>query len=120
MKREVIAALCDVRSVYNVASMFRTADGAGIAKIYCCGITPMPFDRLEKPRKDFVKVSLGAERFVEWKHAVSATRLLQKLKKEGYIVIALEQDARAVPYTACRDLRAHKIAFCIGSETLGL
>lgn len=58
----VILLLDNVRSVQNVASLFRIADCVGIEKIILGGVTPAPLDRFQKPRKDFAKISLGAEK----------------------------------------------------------
>ncbi|MDP3772118.1 MAG: hypothetical protein Q8Q94_01930 [bacterium] len=65
----MIAILADIRSVYNVGSIFRTASGAGIEKLYLCGITPTPVDILGRVRADFAKTALGAERDVLWEYA---------------------------------------------------
>lgn len=118
----MIAVLCDIRSIHNVGSMFRTADGAGIGKIYLCGITPTPLDRFGNVRSQFAKVALGAERSVAWEHAASAPALLKRLKKEGYLVFAVEQTKRSVPHRTVRlgngDLE--KLAIVLGNEVAGL
>ena len=67
MKLAVIAH--DIRSVHNVGSIFRTADAAGVEKIFLCGITPAPLDRFKEVRADFAKVALGAERYIPWESA---------------------------------------------------
>jgi len=64
--KEVYLILHNIRSTYNVGSIFRTADAAGIKKIYLTGYTPSPKDRFGKDRKDIVKTSLGAEKAVDW------------------------------------------------------
>ena len=63
---KLAAILSDVRSVHNVGSIFRTADAAGVLKIYLCGITPSPLDRLKNVRQDFGKVALGAHEYIAW------------------------------------------------------
>ncbi len=67
MKLVVIAH--DIRSVHNVGSIFRTADAAGVEKIFLCGITPAPLDRFKEVRADFAKVALGAEKYIPWESA---------------------------------------------------
>jgi len=62
----MIAILHNIRSLYNVGSIFRTADATGIEKIYLCGITPAPVDQFGKYRQQLTKVSLGAEKYVAW------------------------------------------------------
>ena len=63
---DFIAVLHNIRSLHNVGSIFRTADGAGMRKIYLCGITPAPVDGFGRPVPQLVKTSLGAEKYVEW------------------------------------------------------
>lgn len=120
----VIVILHNIRSVYNVGSIFRTADAAGIEKIYLCGITPAPVDRFGHPRQDFIKVSLGAEKSVPWEKISSAQALLKKLKKAGYTIFAIEQDTRAIPYYRMKPKgtfsRESKLALVVGSEVKGL
>ncbi len=84
--KELIVVLDNIRSTYNVGAIFRTADASGVKKIYLCGITPTP-DRNEKIKK----VALGAENYVLWEKIGQTWRILKKLKKEGYFLIALEQ-----------------------------
>ncbi len=116
----MIAVLDNIRSVHNVGSMFRTADGVGIEKMYCCGVTPTPLDRFGRPRKDFAKVSLGAEKFVEWDYAASTARLLSALKKQGYTVIALEQSEHSVSRIPKSSMLTSKFCLVVGNEVNGL
>lgn len=118
----MVVVLNNIRSLYNVGSIFRTADGAGVEKIYLCGITPEPFDRFGKPRPQFVKVSLGAERFVPWEHVASASVLLRRLKKEGYSIFAIEQAEYSVPHKTVRlgEKDLEKLAVVLGNEVEGL
>lgn len=90
--------LQDIRSVHNVGSIFRTADAAGVEKIYCCGITPGPLDRFKKVRADFAKVSLGAEKSVAWESAKDIAEVMVVLKKDGWKIFAVEQSEKSVPY----------------------
>ncbi|MEK7479590.1 MAG: RNA methyltransferase [Patescibacteria group bacterium] len=101
----MVAILHNIRSAHNVGSIFRTADAAGIEKLYLCGITPTPLDRFGRPRKDVAKVALGAEKSVPWEHCVSTARLLTRLKKEGYAIFAVEQSSGSVPYGEKEALR---------------
>ncbi len=77
---EMFVILHNIRSLYNVGSIFRTADAAGVEKIYLCGITPGPVDAFGKPRQQLAKVSLGAEIYVEWEHIKSTTKLLDNYR----------------------------------------
>jgi tRNA G18 (ribose-2'-O)-methylase SpoU len=85
------ALLDNLRSAWNVGSIFRTADGLGIHKLYLCGITPTP------ENEAVTKTSLGAEEMVPWEYSRNALETASKLKREGYTLIGLEQDPRALP-----------------------
>jgi len=85
--------------VANVGSIFRTADCLGVSKIVLVGTTPTPIDRFGRKRKDFIKVSLGTEEFVKWEYVKEIEPTINEFKKEGYKIIALEQDSRAIHLT---------------------
>lgn len=114
--------LDNIRSLYNVGSIFRTADAAGIEKIYLCGITPEPTDNFGKPRQQFVKVSLGAEKSVKWEKAKATGKLIDRLKKDGFKIFAVEQNKKSISYYSLRltayDLR--RIALVFGNEVKGI
>ena len=114
----MVVILDSIRSTYNVGSIFRTADAAGVEKIYLCGITPQPIDRFGRLRPQFTKVSLGAEKTVLWERVKSASALIDRLKKEKYHIIAVEQDRRAVAYTKFRAPK--KTAVIFGNEVSGI
>lgn len=120
--RNMIAVLCDVRSVYNAGSMFRTADAAGIKKIFLCGITPAPKDKYGRIRQDFIKVSLGAEKSVAWEQVKSTAKLIDKLKKQGHRIFAVEQDNNSVPYNKFKigKKELEKAVFVFGNEVKGI
>ncbi|MBP7061075.1 MAG: RNA methyltransferase [Candidatus Moranbacteria bacterium] len=121
-KCAVVLILHDIRSAHNVGSLFRTADGVGVDEIILSGYTPVP------PRKDALyltdadkalrKTALGAEESVFWKKAVSLPRLLTRLQKDGYELVALEQDERSVDYRTYRP--AQKVALLVGNEVGGV
>lgn len=92
----MIIALNNLRSSQNVGAIFRTAEAAGCDKIYCCGITPSPLDRFGRPNSRLLKASLGAEKYLSWEKFKSATKLIDALKKQGYQILALEQDKKSV------------------------
>lgn len=122
----MIAILYNIRSVHNVGSIFRTADAAGIKKLYLCGITPTPLDRFGQKRKDFIKASLGAEDSVPWEKVgrtihdaqESTLALIQQLKKDGYEIVAVEQDANSIPYTSYQSPQK-PVVFMVGNEVDG-
>lgn len=117
----MIAILHNIRSAHNVGSIFRTADAAGVTKLYVCGITPAPTDEYGRPREPLKKVSLGAEKYVAWEKAKSAARAIDTLKGEGYIIYAVEQSKMAMPYYKCKTQSVKlKMAVVMGNEVTGL
>lgn len=115
-----VAVLDNLRSVYNVGSIFRTANAVGIEKIYLCGTTPTPLDKKGDRRKDFAKVALGAEDTVLWEYCEDTLLCVKKLKENKYHIIALEQDEKSVDYKNVSVEGKEKIAFIIGGEVIGV
>lgn len=89
-KLPVTVVLDNVRSLYNVGSFFRTADGAGVEKLYLCGITGRP------PKNQISKTALGAEEMVAWDHAWEAAPIVTNLQGQGYEIAAIETSVRSV------------------------
>ena len=118
MSSENILIIYNVRSVTNVGAMFRTADAAGINKIYLTGYTPTPLDRFGRIRKDMAKSALGAENFVAWEYEKNILSLIRKLKSEGYLIISIEQDEKSVNYKKVK--LKNKNAFIMGAEVAGI
>ena len=114
----MIVVLDNIRSLHNVGSIFRTSDAVGVQKLYLCGITPTPLDRLGRVRPPFTKVALGSEENVEWEKRASTWRVLDKLKNEGYKIFVIEQDKKSVPYYKVRG--RGKVALVVGHEVRGL
>ncbi|HEY5383079.1 MAG TPA: TrmH family RNA methyltransferase, partial [Candidatus Paceibacterota bacterium] len=119
-----VLILHNIRSVHNVGSIFRTADAVGVSKIMLSGYTPTPLDRFGRERKDFNKVSLGAERLVPWEQTKQFSSAVQKLKKEKYTIVALEQDKKSIslfdwPNTS-EAKNGKPIALVLGNEPRGL
>ncbi len=110
--------LYNIRSAHNVGSIFRTADAAGVSKIYLCGLTPTPVDRFGRTRDDIEKVALGAEKSVAWEYVPDILPLVALLKGEGVHVIAVEQASAAVSYRQFRASRSS--AFVLGNEVEGI
>lgn len=117
---EAVVVLDNLRSVYNVGSIFRTANAVGIKKIYLCGTTPTPLDKKGEQRKDFAKVALGAEEAVKWEYLESTVECVKKLKEENYFIIALEQDKKSIDYKEVSVSGIEKTAFVIGAEVVGI
>jgi len=116
--KQNILILNDIRSVENVGAMFRTADAAGVDKIYLTGYTPCPLDRFGRKRGDLAKSALGAEEFVKWEQKKNVLSLLTKLKKEKYLIIGIEQDKKSIDYKKVK--LQSKNAFIVGTEVTGI
>lgn len=108
----------NIRSAYNVGSIFRTADAAGVDCLYLTGFTPTPIDRFGRARKDIQKSALGAEKTVCWEQKTQVIALIKKLKKEGFFVVAVEQAPHARDYKTIK-IKCH-VVFVLGNEVSGL
>ncbi len=122
---ENVLILNDIRSTENVGAMFRTADAAGISKIYLTGYTPAPFDRFGRKRTDIAKSALGAEEFVPWEQKKMIFPLITKLKREGFLIIAIEQAENSIDYKKVKinkkpARRGGGNAFIVGTEVTGI
>ncbi|MFA5827337.1 MAG: TrmH family RNA methyltransferase [Candidatus Paceibacterota bacterium] len=118
IKQENILIIHDIRSVTNVGAMFRTADAALINKIYLTGFTPTPLDRFGKVRKDMAKSALGAENFIPWEYKKNTSILIDKLKRENYFIIGVEQDKKSIDYKKIK--LQNKNVFIMGAEVTGI
>lgn len=126
----MIAILHNIRSLQNVGSMFRTADAAGITKLFLCGYTPTPLNKYGFPNHQLAKTALGAQDFVDWEKIGSETEyssensinLIKELKKKKYKILAIEQAEHSKPYNSLKLTRAqvNKIALIVGPEVEGL
>ena len=113
-KIPVLIVLDDVRSAYNVGSIFRTADAFRVAGIYLCGISARP------PHKDISKTALGATESVEWKYVEDASAAVRNLKEEGYRVFAIEQVDESISLEKYKPEEDSKIALIFGHEVFGI
>ncbi|MBW6440776.1 RNA methyltransferase [Patescibacteria group bacterium] len=116
-KIDKFVVICDsLRSLHNVGSVFRTSDGAGISKIYLCGITGMP--DTQKHERQISKVALGAQKYIPWEYVKQSWRVVEKLKKEGYQIVSLEQTKDSIAYTKFKP--KFPLALVIGNENKGV
>jgi 23S rRNA (guanosine2251-2'-O)-methyltransferase len=110
--------LHNIRSIHNVGSIFRTADAAGITKIYLTGYTPTPIDRFGRPVKELSKVALGGELSVTWEYEENPTPLLRKLRKNVTQIIGIEQHSTSVDYKKVKP--TFPVLFIVGNEVEGI
>lgn len=116
--KKCILILDNLRSVENVGSIFRSAESFGVSKIVLVGTTPAPRDRFNRVRQDMAKVSLGAEKLIDWEQAKSVSSEVSKLKGLGYQIVSLEQDRRS---KRLRDFKPEeKFALIVGGEVNGV
>lgn len=118
--KEFVVILHNIRSLHNVGSIFRTADAAGVSKLYLCGITPTPLNVLGRPEEKLAKVALGAEKNIPWEKLPSAAKAISRLKKDGFKILALEQAKNSLPYDKFKVGRGEKIALMVGEEVRGI
>ena len=97
-KIPLIVVLDDVRSMYNVGSVFRTADAFRVEAIYLCGITAQP------PHPEIHKTALGAEDTVAWQYFPTALDAVHALKQQGYTVYSIEQCEGSTPLQTLQTL----------------
>jgi len=116
-EKEIVLILENIRSVHNVGSIFRTADGFGITKIYLTGFTPEPIDRFGRLRTDFKKTALGAEKIISWKKQTTK-ETIRDLKLSKFKIIAIEQDPKSKPLDQLK--LEGNTAIILGSETVGI
>lgn len=119
---EISIILPDIRSAYNVGSIFRTADAAGVTKIYLTGYTPCPIDKYGRPQKEIAKTALGGEQTIPWEYHTSVTILLRKLKAQEATIVAVEQAQNSVDYRIIKKnvKTGEPIVLIFGNEVDGL
>lgn len=113
-KTPLVLVLDNIRSGLNVGSAFRTSDAFGLEKIYLCGITATP------PHKEILKTAIGASESVAWEHSETTLETVLKLKKAGYLIVAVEQVDRR---TWLQDFKmdfGKKHALVFGNEVDGV
>jgi 23S rRNA (guanosine2251-2'-O)-methyltransferase len=114
-KLPIVVVLDNVRSAYNVGSVFRTADAFPIDAIYLCGITGYP------PHKEIAKTALGATETVKCKYIKSTLEAISELKSEGYKIYAVEQAEGSVMLDDFKKQNPNfKIALVFGHEVDGV
>jgi 23S rRNA (guanosine2251-2'-O)-methyltransferase len=113
-KLPVIVVLDNVRSMHNIGSMFRTADGFSITGVYLCGITAQP------PHREIEKTALGATQSVNWQHFNTTTEAVTALRAEGYEIIAIEQASGSTMLNTYQPAADKKFALIFGNEVNGV
>jgi len=112
-KMPVVAVLENIRSAYNVGSVFRTADAFLLEGIYICGYTAYP------PHKEIRKTALGAEETVHWKHFKTSAEAIAELRSMGYKIYAIEQAENSLKLDKI-SFGDEKVAVVFGNEVTGV
>ena len=113
-KLPLIVVLDDVRSMYNVGSVFRTCDAFRVEAVYLCGISCTP------PATEIHKTALGAEDSVNWKYFKTALEVVDELKKEGYQVLSVEQVEHSTKLQTFIPQEGQRYAVILGNEVKGV
>ena len=113
-KLPLVVVLDDIRSLYNVGSVFRTSDAFRVSAIYLCGITAIP------PSAEIHKTALGAEFSVKWKYYKSAVEAVDELRKDNYIVYSVEQVENSISFDTFQPQPNQKYAVVMGNEVKGV
>lgn len=121
-KKPLYVILHNIRSAHNVGSIFRTAEGLGVSRIYCCGYTAYPLPKNKRHpnlgQRKLAKTALGAETMVPWEHHWQTWRVLKRLKQNGVRLAAMERTAGS------RNLATYEPEFplgvLLGNEIKGL
>ncbi|HMJ48769.1 MAG TPA: RNA methyltransferase [Ferruginibacter sp.] len=114
VKTPVIAVLENVRSAYNVGSVFRTADAFLLQSVFLTGYTAHP------PHKEIKKTALGAEESVAWEYFSKSSEAIAALKKDGYKVYAVEQVENSFSLEKLFFKEDEKVAVVFGNEVTGV
>ncbi len=109
----IYALIDNVRSLYNVGSIFRTSDGAWISKLFLTGFTPHP------PRKEIEKTALGSTDTVPWEYYKDPVVPIRQMKQQGIKICVLELTTKSFPYT---EVKTEDFPLClvIGNEITGV
>ena len=117
-KAEAFLLLHNIRSAHNAGSIFRTADAAGVSRVFLTGYTPRPIDRFGRRVKEIAKTALGAETSVAWEHKEDPLDILREFRKAKIQVIGIEQARGSKDYRKVRPKKS--VLFVLGNELSGL
>ena len=106
--------LDNIRSLNNVGSVFRTADAFRADTIYLCGITGQP------PHRDITKTALGATESVAWEYAPDVIALIERLRTDGWLIVAIEQAEGSISLSDFWPDANKRYAFVLGNEVTGV
>jgi tRNA G18 (ribose-2'-O)-methylase SpoU len=118
-EKEIYLILHNIRSAYNIGSIFRTAEAVvGVKKIFLTGYSPTPVDKFGKINLKIKKTALGAEKIVKWEKYQNISYLIAKLKSRDIKLVAVEQSPASQNYRKFKP--KYPLAFVFGNEIRGL
>jgi 23S rRNA (guanosine2251-2'-O)-methyltransferase len=113
-KLPVTVVLDNIRSLYNVGSVFRTSDAFRLERIMLCGVTGCP------PNTEIHKTALGAEDSIEWFYFKNTLDAIKKLKDDGYFIYSVEQVEHSTKLQKLQLDKNHRYAIIFGNEVKGV
>lgn len=112
MKRKIVVIAHDIRSLWNVGSIFRCSDAFAVDHLYLTGYTPAP------PRKEIGKTAIGADTWIPWTKEGNPKTVIATLRKEGYQIIALEKNEKSTPIGDAK--LSDSVCLILGHEVKGV
>ena len=113
-KTPLVIVLDSIRSMNNVGSAFRTADAFKIEKIWLAGITATP------PNREITKTALGSDESMTWEYKSDILEIIEELKKDGFIICAIEQVNKSIMLNDFKPEKGKKYAYVYGNEVFGV
>jgi 23S rRNA (guanosine2251-2'-O)-methyltransferase len=113
-KLPIVVVLDNVRSMHNIGSIFRTADGFAVHQVCLCGITAQP------PHREIEKTALGATQSIEWIYYAEPIQAIEQLRNDGYTIIAVEQAQNSTMLNDFNVDKNKKYALIFGNEVNGV
>jgi len=110
--KDIIVILDNIRSAFNVGAILRTSDGAGVNKVYLCGITP----DVNHPK--IIKTALGAQEYMKSEYFKTTKDAVEKARAEGYLIASIEQAENSISIEEVKDL--NKLCLVFGNELSGV
>lgn len=113
-KNPIVVVSDNIRSMNNIGSIFRTCDAFLVEEFVLCGISPVP------PHRDIQKTALGATESVKWSYCKETSEAVERLRKDGYKVLAVEQARNSTMLKELQLDKGEKVAIILGNEVDGV
>ena len=113
-KNPIVVVADNIRSMNNIGSIFRTCDAFLVEEFVLCGISPVP------PHREIQKTALGATESVKWTYCKETSEAMERLRKEGYKTLAVEQTRNSTMLNDLQVSKGEKVAIVLGNEIEGV